>query len=71
MIDLAQKVRFLSDPSSYPHATASVEARETHMSWVFLTDDRVYKLKNASVTAYCIPKDYVAYYVKFQLSNTW
>ena len=45
MIDLAQKVRFLSDPSSYPHATASVEARETHMSWVFLTDDRVYKLK--------------------------
>lgn len=45
MIDLAQKVRFLSDPSSYPRATASVEARETHMSWVFLTDDRVYKLK--------------------------
>lgn len=45
MIDLAQKVRFLSDPGAYPHATTSVEARETHMSWVFLTDDCVYKLK--------------------------
>lgn len=45
MTDLAGKVRFLSDPASYPHTTARVEARETHMSWVFLTDDRVYKLK--------------------------
>ena len=45
MTDLAAKVRFLSDPGSYPHATSSVAARETHMSWVFLTDDRVYKLK--------------------------
>ncbi|BCH31950.1 hypothetical protein MesoLjLc_38800 [Mesorhizobium sp. L-8-10] len=45
MIDLAAKVRFLSEPKAYPHATASVDVRETHMSWVFLTDDRVYKLK--------------------------
>jgi aminoglycoside phosphotransferase family enzyme len=45
MIDLATKVRFLSDPKAYPRATSNVEARETHMSWVFLTDDRVYKLK--------------------------
>lgn len=45
MIDLASKVRFLTDTRSYPRATSSVEARETHMSWVFLTDDRVYKLK--------------------------
>lgn len=45
MTDLAQKVRFLSDPASYPCATTSIEARETHMSWVFLADDRVYKLK--------------------------
>ncbi|MDX8479552.1 hypothetical protein RFN28_13830 [Mesorhizobium sp. VK24D] len=45
MIDLAAKVRFLSDAGSYPHAASFVEARETHMSWVFLTEDRVYKLK--------------------------
>lgn len=45
LTNLAAKVRFLSDPQSYPAATRGVEARETHMSWVFLTDDRVYKLK--------------------------
>ncbi len=45
MIDLAQKVRFLSNPGSYPRPTTSIEARETHMSWVFLADDCVYKLK--------------------------
>lgn len=42
---LSAKVRFLSDPRSYGAGTTSVEPRETHMSWVFLTDDRVYKLK--------------------------
>ena len=45
MTDLAQKVRFLSDPASYPRATASIGVMETHMSWIFLADDRVYKLK--------------------------
>lgn len=45
MIDLAEKVCLLSDPAAYPRATTEVEARETHMSWVFLTDERVYKLK--------------------------
>ncbi|TJV71849.1 MAG: hypothetical protein E5X76_13120 [Mesorhizobium sp.] len=45
MIDLATKVRFLSDARSYPHAASFVVARQTHMSWVFLTEDRVYKLK--------------------------
>lgn len=45
MTHLADKVDFLSDPASYAGATRHVEARETHMSWVFLTDDRVYKLK--------------------------
>lgn len=39
------KVAFLSDPVSYPHATRQVDLIETHMSWVFLTDDYVYKLK--------------------------
>lgn len=44
-VALEDKVRFLSDPRHLPGAAASVEARETHMSWVFLTEDRVYKLK--------------------------
>lgn len=45
MVELAEKVRFLSDPAAYAGATRGVETRETHMSWVFLTDRRVYKLK--------------------------
>ncbi len=43
--DLRDKLRFLSDPATYPDAKGDVEAIETHMSWVFLTRDRVYKLK--------------------------
>ncbi|MGM0583484.1 MAG: hypothetical protein ACQEUZ_02380 [Pseudomonadota bacterium] len=42
---LARKVRFLSDPAAYAHAPARVERRETHMSWVFLAGDEVFKLK--------------------------
>lgn len=42
---LAQKVAFLRRAESYPDPTTRVEAIETHMSWVFLTDDSVYKLK--------------------------
>jgi aminoglycoside phosphotransferase family enzyme len=38
-------VGFLSDAASYPESPASVELRETHMNWVFLTDRFVYKLK--------------------------
>ncbi|MDH6231870.1 aminoglycoside phosphotransferase family enzyme [Mesorhizobium soli] len=45
MTHLAEKVKFLSDPSSYGGTTRHIETRETHMSWVFLTDNRVYKLK--------------------------
>lgn len=43
--DLAAKVRFLSDPAAYGSGATHVDVRETHMSWVFLTDDLVYKLK--------------------------
>ena len=43
--NLADKVAFLCDPASYGGNTAHVTARETHMSWVFLTDRHVYKLK--------------------------
>ena len=38
-------VRALLDPSAYPDQPPSVELRETHISWVFLTPDRVYKVK--------------------------
>ncbi len=36
---------FLSDPSSYPERPRAVAVKETHMSWVFLTDAHAYKLK--------------------------
>lgn len=42
---LEAKVAFLREPSSYPEPSFGVEARETHMSWVFLLDHHVYKLK--------------------------
>src|SRR3974390_2024420 len=42
---LAEKVAFLSRPDAYPHCVDKVSRRETHMSWVFLVGDRVYKLK--------------------------
>lgn len=35
----------LSSPSFYPHRPATVERRETHISWVFLAGDRVLKVK--------------------------
>jgi aminoglycoside phosphotransferase family enzyme len=42
---LADKLAFLRQPEHYPEPTRRVEAVETHMSWVFLTDDFAYKLK--------------------------
>lgn len=42
---LDHKVEFLSKAESYPHPVCKVMRRETHMSWVFLAGDRVYKLK--------------------------
>lgn len=42
---LAAKVAFLSSPAAYPGSVYEVAIRETHMSWVFLTEDKVYKLK--------------------------
>ncbi|ELR71613.1 hypothetical protein C900_02421 [Fulvivirga imtechensis AK7] len=41
---LDAKVNFLRRRETYP-GTSAVEAIETHMSWVFLTDGYVYKLK--------------------------
>jgi aminoglycoside phosphotransferase family enzyme len=42
---LAAKVEFLSRPETYSHTVDELIRRETHMSWVFLVGDRVYKLK--------------------------
>lgn len=46
-IPVAEKVRFLSRPESYPDVTRTVEVIETHMSWVFLADNFAYKLKKS------------------------
>ncbi|MBK7977493.1 MAG: hypothetical protein IPK07_30955 [Deltaproteobacteria bacterium] len=35
----------LTNPDAYPFEVARVELRETHISWVFLAGDRVYKVK--------------------------
>lgn len=42
---LKATVAFLSKPETYPDRTTCVESMETHLSWVFLTDDHAYKLK--------------------------
>jgi uncharacterized protein len=49
MAALARKVAFLRRRTSYPSHPRRVEAIQTHMSWVFLTDDRAYKLKKPVV----------------------
>jgi uncharacterized protein len=38
-------VERLLDPALYPHPAARVELIETHISWVLLAGDRVYKIK--------------------------
>jgi aminoglycoside phosphotransferase family enzyme/predicted kinase len=35
----------LRDPAVYPHPVTSIEVMETHISWVLLTGDYVYKIK--------------------------
>jgi aminoglycoside phosphotransferase family enzyme len=44
-ISTADKVTFLSRPQAYSHRPLSVLVEETHMSWVFLAGELVYKLK--------------------------
>ncbi len=44
-VPLDDKIAFLSRPAAYPDPTSQVEPRETHASWVFLTDRHAYKLK--------------------------
>ena len=42
---LADKVAFLGSPQAYAPPPRAVTCKETHMSWVFVAGDRVYKLK--------------------------
>jgi aminoglycoside phosphotransferase family enzyme len=42
---LRDKVAFLGRAEAYSHPVDTVVRRETHMSWVFLAGERVYKLK--------------------------
>jgi hypothetical protein len=44
-ISLEEKLAFLRNPPCYPQCIFKIETIETHMSWVFLTDDNAYKLK--------------------------
>lgn len=44
-ISLEEKLAFLRDPSCYPQRISKIETIETHMSWVFLTNENAYKLK--------------------------
>ncbi len=46
---MSDLVAALADPGFYPERPASVEIRETHISWVFLTPERAYKLKKPLV----------------------
>ncbi|HQU17402.1 MAG TPA: hypothetical protein PLO69_15130 [Gammaproteobacteria bacterium] len=43
--ELQRKITFLSQPGSYPEGTSAVQAVQTHMSCVFLTDVHADKLK--------------------------
>ena len=42
---LEARIAFLSTPANYLERTRDVDAIETHMSWVFLTDRFAYKMK--------------------------
>ncbi|HJV73715.1 MAG TPA: hypothetical protein VJ654_05795 [Noviherbaspirillum sp.] len=42
---LESKVAFLRQPCSFTEPSIRIEAIETHMSWVFLTESHAYKLK--------------------------
>lgn len=44
-VSLREKVAFLARREAYPEFAGEVAVLETHMSWVFLTEKRAYKLK--------------------------
>jgi len=42
---IEQLINALNNPKIYPHSVTQVELIETHISWVFLTGEFVYKIK--------------------------
>lgn len=48
-VGLEEKVTFLKQSVAYADAPDTVEAVETHMAWIFLTDRHAYKLKKPIV----------------------
>lgn len=44
-IPLQEKIEAMRRPETYPELPTRIEAIETHMAWVFLTDRHAYKLK--------------------------
>jgi aminoglycoside phosphotransferase family enzyme len=44
-VDTQEKVAFLGSPAAYPGGPVEVDVIETHMSWVFLANNSVFKLK--------------------------
>jgi aminoglycoside phosphotransferase family enzyme len=44
-VSIDEKVRFLRTGAAYASCPQVVDVKETHMSWVFVAGDRVYKLK--------------------------
>lgn len=45
ILGIKEKVAFLRSPVAYPEGAQDVDVKETHMSWVFLAGEKVYKLK--------------------------
>lgn len=44
-IQTSQFIKAMQQATAYPHDVQTVEMRETHISWVFLTGELVYKVK--------------------------
>ncbi|HEX4998298.1 MAG TPA: hypothetical protein VFY29_08735 [Terriglobia bacterium] len=42
---ICEKVAFLSQPAAYGRTACHVDIRETHISWIFLTETHAWKLK--------------------------
>ncbi|MFH0889690.1 MAG: hypothetical protein V1836_00920 [Candidatus Aenigmatarchaeota archaeon] len=44
-MEAKELVKAMTNPESYPHTTSTIEVKETHISWVFLTGHFAYKVK--------------------------
>ena len=51
-VSIDEKVSFLKGPEAYGDRPIAVQAKETHMSWVFVAGDRVFKLKKPALSPF-------------------